>query len=191
MKFRNSGKWSAFYWVSVSSLLRRLVAGLSLRRRGFVPGSVHVGYVMDKVALTQFFFVWVLLFSLFHIILLWLSILIYIHMGVNNRPLSGHSSETSRSINMNNPVYLITLFQLRGFWTCAAEWSNKHEHDSLLECCTVLSGRNWLSVKRFLLPPSSGWSLTWWWRSKNLWNVGQFLRKYTTQDLIAFWKYAG
>jgi hypothetical protein len=33
--------------------LRRLVAGLSPRRPGFDPGSVHVGYVVDKVALRQ------------------------------------------------------------------------------------------------------------------------------------------
>jgi hypothetical protein len=35
--------------------LRRLVAGLSLRRPGFDPGSVHVGCVVDKVALGQVF----------------------------------------------------------------------------------------------------------------------------------------
>jgi hypothetical protein len=35
--------------------LRRLVAGLPPRRRGFDPGSVHVGFVMDKVALGQVF----------------------------------------------------------------------------------------------------------------------------------------
>jgi hypothetical protein len=33
--------------------LRRLVAGLPLRRLGFDPGSVHVGFVVDKVALGQ------------------------------------------------------------------------------------------------------------------------------------------
>jgi hypothetical protein len=33
--------------------LRRLVAGLSPRRPGFDPGSVHVGFVVDKVALGQ------------------------------------------------------------------------------------------------------------------------------------------
>jgi hypothetical protein len=33
------------------AILRRLVAGLSLRRSWFDPGSVHVGLVMDKVAL--------------------------------------------------------------------------------------------------------------------------------------------
>jgi len=35
--------------------LRRLVAGLSPRRPGFAPGSVHVGFVVDKVALGQVF----------------------------------------------------------------------------------------------------------------------------------------
>jgi hypothetical protein len=35
--------------------LRRLVAGLSPRRPGFDPGSVHVGFVVDKVALGQIF----------------------------------------------------------------------------------------------------------------------------------------
>jgi hypothetical protein len=35
--------------------LRRLVAGLSPRRPGLDPGSVHVGLVVDKVALGQVF----------------------------------------------------------------------------------------------------------------------------------------
>jgi hypothetical protein len=35
--------------------LRRLVAGLSSRRPGFDPGSVHVGFVVNKVALGQGF----------------------------------------------------------------------------------------------------------------------------------------
>jgi hypothetical protein len=35
--------------------LRRLVAGLLPRRPGFDPGSVHVGFVVDKVALGQVF----------------------------------------------------------------------------------------------------------------------------------------
>ena len=35
--------------------LRRLVAGLSPLRPGFDPGSVHVGFVVDKVALGQVF----------------------------------------------------------------------------------------------------------------------------------------
>jgi hypothetical protein len=35
--------------------LRRLVSGLPPRRPGFDPGSVHVGFVVDKVALVQVF----------------------------------------------------------------------------------------------------------------------------------------
>jgi hypothetical protein len=35
--------------------LRRLVASLSLRRPGFDPGSVHVGFMMEKLALGQVF----------------------------------------------------------------------------------------------------------------------------------------
>jgi hypothetical protein len=34
-------------------LLRRLVAGLSSQRPGFMPVSVHVGFVVDKMALGQ------------------------------------------------------------------------------------------------------------------------------------------
>jgi hypothetical protein len=34
--------------------LRRLAAGLSLRRSGFNPGSVNVGFMVDKVALGGF-----------------------------------------------------------------------------------------------------------------------------------------
>jgi hypothetical protein len=35
--------------------LRSLVAGLSPRRPGFAPGSIHVGFVVDKVGLGQVF----------------------------------------------------------------------------------------------------------------------------------------
>jgi hypothetical protein len=35
--------------------LRQLVAGLSPRRPGLDPGSVHVGFVVDKVTLGQVF----------------------------------------------------------------------------------------------------------------------------------------
>jgi hypothetical protein len=35
--------------------LRRLVAGLSPRRHGFAPGSAHVAFVVDKVAMVQVF----------------------------------------------------------------------------------------------------------------------------------------
>jgi hypothetical protein len=35
--------------------LRQLVAGIPPRRPGFDPGSVHVGFVVDKVAVGQVF----------------------------------------------------------------------------------------------------------------------------------------
>jgi hypothetical protein len=35
--------------------LRSLVAGLSPRRPGFTPGSIHVGFVVDKAGLGQVF----------------------------------------------------------------------------------------------------------------------------------------
>jgi hypothetical protein len=34
---------------------KRLVAGLSQRRPGFAPGSIHMGFVVDKVSLGQVF----------------------------------------------------------------------------------------------------------------------------------------
>jgi hypothetical protein len=34
--------------------LKRLVTGLSPQRPGFAPGSIHVGFVVDKVALGRF-----------------------------------------------------------------------------------------------------------------------------------------
>jgi hypothetical protein len=43
------GKIEAVPW------LRRLAAGLPPWRPGFDPGSVHVGFVVDKVALGQVF----------------------------------------------------------------------------------------------------------------------------------------
>jgi hypothetical protein len=42
-------KYTAVPW------LRPLVAGLPQRRTGFDPGSVHVGFVVDKVAMGQVF----------------------------------------------------------------------------------------------------------------------------------------
>jgi hypothetical protein len=54
------GLWTAYLSLSrgmygAVSWLRRLVAGISPRRPGFNPGSVHVGFVVDKVALGQVF----------------------------------------------------------------------------------------------------------------------------------------
>jgi small ligand-binding sensory domain FIST len=47
--------------------LRQLVAGLSPRNPMLAPGSIHVGFVVDKVALGQVF-LRVLRFSLLNII---------------------------------------------------------------------------------------------------------------------------
>jgi hypothetical protein len=46
--------------------LRSLVAGFSSRRPRFEPGSIHVGFVVDKVALGQVF-LRVIRFSTFNI----------------------------------------------------------------------------------------------------------------------------
>jgi hypothetical protein len=78
----------------VVAWLRRLAATLSPRWPGLAPGSLHVGFVVDKVALLQ----------VFDIITPWLSILIY-----HNRPVGGRSSETqSHLVNMNNTNKCIT-----------------------------------------------------------------------------------
>jgi hypothetical protein len=45
--FKNVVQYKAMLW------LRRLVTGLLPRRSVFAPGSVHVGFVMDKVTLGQ------------------------------------------------------------------------------------------------------------------------------------------
>jgi hypothetical protein len=83
--------------------LRQLVTDISLRRAGFTPGSVHVGFVVDKVAFEQFF-LRVVEFSPVNIISPWHSMLIY-HLEVNIRPVCGCSSETSSHvIDINNNV---------------------------------------------------------------------------------------
>jgi hypothetical protein len=79
--------------------LRQLVTSISTWRLGFVPPSVQVGFAVDKVALGHIFLIG---FPLY-IIPPWLSILIF--LGMNKRPMSGHSSATqSHHIdkNMNN-----------------------------------------------------------------------------------------
>jgi hypothetical protein len=62
--------------MSAVSWLRRLVAGLSHCRPGFSLRSVHVGFVVDKVALGQVF-LRDLRFSSVIIIQSWLYIFIY------------------------------------------------------------------------------------------------------------------
>jgi hypothetical protein len=56
----------------------RLLRGLLTRGPGFTPGSVHVGFVVDKVAMVQF--LRVLRVFPVSIIPPWLSILVY-HLG--------------------------------------------------------------------------------------------------------------
>jgi hypothetical protein len=58
---------------------RLIVAGLSPQRPGFVPGSVYVEFLVDKMALGQVFLEFFVLL-LVNIIPPWLSILIY-HLG--------------------------------------------------------------------------------------------------------------
>jgi magnesium-transporting ATPase (P-type) len=54
--------------------------------------GVHMGFVVEKVTMGQVFFR-VLWFFPVSVIPSWLSILIY-HLGMNNRPDAGRSSET-------------------------------------------------------------------------------------------------
>jgi hypothetical protein len=62
------------------------------RRLGFAPGSVHVGFVVDKLALGQVF-LRVFRFPLsvaFHRV----SILLYMFWGMHSTPVLARSSET-------------------------------------------------------------------------------------------------
>jgi hypothetical protein len=70
--------------------LRRLVAGLSPRRPGFAPWSVHVGFVVDKMVLGKV----CLRVPRFSHVNFGFSIVIYHLGGMNNRPVGGRSSET-------------------------------------------------------------------------------------------------
>jgi hypothetical protein len=54
MKKRQAGKCQQNVTILVAVLwLRRIVTGLTPRRPGFDPGSVHVGFVVEIVALGQ------------------------------------------------------------------------------------------------------------------------------------------
>jgi hypothetical protein len=61
-------------------------------RPAFAPCSVSVGLVVDKVRLGEVF-LRVLRPSPVNVIPLWFSIIIC-HLGINNRPVGDHSSET-------------------------------------------------------------------------------------------------
>jgi hypothetical protein len=75
-----------------------------LRTRGpwFAPGLVHVGFVVELLALGQIF-LRVFLSSPVSIIPPWLSPYSYIILEMNKRPFFGRSSETwSHPLQMNN-----------------------------------------------------------------------------------------
>jgi hypothetical protein len=69
---------------------------LSPQRPRFMPKSVNVGFMVDKVALGQVFtdFFCFLLSIAFHHGSPLSYIYIYITWGTNDRPVGGHSSET-------------------------------------------------------------------------------------------------
>jgi hypothetical protein len=85
-----------------------VVDDLSPRRSVFAAGLVHVGFVVNKVALVQIF-LQVLRFSLsifFHHVCPWS----YINWGMNNRPDGGCISETwSHPIDMNKSCAMKTV----------------------------------------------------------------------------------
>jgi hypothetical protein len=85
-----------------SSACGRIV-GQAVSHQG-VPGSVHVGFVVDRVALGQVLLRVFFLFSPVSIIPPGLILTLGISLrGTNNRPVGGRSSETlSHSIDMNN-----------------------------------------------------------------------------------------
>ena len=81
--------------------VRRLIAGLSPRRLGFDPGSVHVGFVVDEVALGQVF-PRVLRFypvnfipPVLHYLEKWKQNLIIFITGLHNKPLGWGASVAS------------------------------------------------------------------------------------------------
>jgi hypothetical protein len=72
--------------------LRWLVAGLSPRSTGFAAGSIHVGFVVDKVALGQVFLRVLRFFPCqYHSTV---ALQTHIIWGMNNMSVSVSSSET-------------------------------------------------------------------------------------------------
>jgi hypothetical protein len=74
----------------MSTWLRQIVAGLSLQGVRFVPGSVHVGFMVDRLALGQVF-LGVVQFSCHYSTR---APYLYIIGWMNNRPIGRLSSET-------------------------------------------------------------------------------------------------
>jgi hypothetical protein len=71
-------------------MTQAVVTSLSLRKPGFEPKSVHIGFVVEKVALGQVF-LRILRFS--PVIPPWLTKLLY-HPGIYNPPPGVPSSHT-------------------------------------------------------------------------------------------------
>jgi hypothetical protein len=79
------------------------MTNLSSRSPRFASGSVHMGSVVDKVALGQVLYSRVFRFYPVNIIPPWLSILIY---RVGNEQLVAAVQRQSHSIDMNNRINL-------------------------------------------------------------------------------------
>ena len=94
--------------------LRRLGAGLSPRRPSFDPGSVHVVFVVDKVALGQVF-PRVLQFSPVNFIPLvlhytekWKKLIVFI-IGLNNKPQGCRASVASAAVPFTTKKSALSL----------------------------------------------------------------------------------
>jgi hypothetical protein len=102
----------------VALRIGRLVADLPQRRPVLTPGSVHVGFAVDKVALGQVF-LRVFWFSLVTVIPPWLCILMY-HQGDEQYArwwkqfrdiVSPHRHEQKQLVMLENGIFLfLTLF---------------------------------------------------------------------------------
>jgi hypothetical protein len=87
-------------------LLRWLVPSLSQRR----PESVHVGFVVDRLALGQGF---LRVLPFFPLVIISQELHIHIIWGINNKASEGSSSETkSRPIDINNTNECFSTFDL-------------------------------------------------------------------------------
>jgi hypothetical protein len=83
----------------------RRLAALSPRRTRFGPGSVQVGFVVDKVAVGLIYPSSSVYLCQYHSTVIPYS---YIALGINNGPAGGRSSETqshSIDINKNTPWF--------------------------------------------------------------------------------------
>jgi hypothetical protein len=72
-------------------MAQAIIAGLSKRRRGFAPGPIHVGFVVDEVAVGQVFSE----FFDFPLSVYHSTVALHTHINwkINNMSASGSSSE--------------------------------------------------------------------------------------------------